>query len=428
MSEFVMMPKADYEAACNSIRAKTGKTELIKSGAMSTEIDSITGGGASDDVRYVTFMSYDGTTEYGKKAVAVGDDCADPIARGVFDTPTRESTAQYDYSFYGWATTPNGAADANWNKAVTEDRTVYANFAAVLRYYTITYLDDDGSVLKTESLAYGSMPSYAPEKDGFAFTGWSPTLATVTGNASYQATWTSVITFANATWSQIAEIAEEGTAEDCFEVGDTKDIVFTVGGTSITMPVIIAGFNHDDLADGSGKAAISIVCGKSLTHIATKAGSDGNFFDWSSIYMRRYLNSTLKQSLPEALQSVIKNVNKVYNSGRDSSGQVLNKLSTTIDAIWVPSSTEVGFDSELASAYSAHGQGAQYPLFTDNTSRTRKSAHYTSGTGKSVWLTRSMYTGYAATMVAVSSAGAAQSGSPSTSASTTAAIVFGFCI
>ena len=86
------------------------------------------GEGASPDLRYVTFMSYDGLTEYGKKAVAVGDDCADPIARGVFATPTRESDEQYNYYFYGWATTPNGGADANWNKAITEDKVVYANY------------------------------------------------------------------------------------------------------------------------------------------------------------------------------------------------------------------------------------------------------------------------------------------------------------
>lgn len=55
-------------------------------------------GGGFGDVRYVTFMSEDGTMEYGKKAAAVGDDCADPIARGVFVTPTKESDAQYNYT------------------------------------------------------------------------------------------------------------------------------------------------------------------------------------------------------------------------------------------------------------------------------------------------------------------------------------------
>ena len=146
--------------------------------------------GSSADLRYVTFMSYDGLVEYGKKAVAVGDDCADPIARGIFAKPTRESDAQYTYTFYGWATEPNGGADANWNKAITEDKTVYANFSAAVRHYTITYYDDDGvSVLETESLAYGAMPVYEAEKEGFKFVAWQPAVSPVTGDASYTAQW-----------------------------------------------------------------------------------------------------------------------------------------------------------------------------------------------------------------------------------------------
>ena len=92
---------------------------------MEGEILGITsGGGSSADVRYVTFMNEDGTVELGKKAVATGDDCADPIDRGVFSTPTKESTAQYTYTFYGWATTPNGTPSKTVK--VTGDTTLYA--------------------------------------------------------------------------------------------------------------------------------------------------------------------------------------------------------------------------------------------------------------------------------------------------------------
>ena len=110
----------------------------IKDFLLGYEAGAAQGGGSSADVRYVTFMSHDGAVELGKKAVAVGDDCAVPIARGIFDTPTKESSAQYDYSFVGWATTPNGAWDEAALDAVSEDRTVYAAYANVVRNYTIT--------------------------------------------------------------------------------------------------------------------------------------------------------------------------------------------------------------------------------------------------------------------------------------------------
>ena len=46
MTDYVIMPKADYQGACDAIRAKTGKTDPIKSGDMVTEIGEISGGGS----------------------------------------------------------------------------------------------------------------------------------------------------------------------------------------------------------------------------------------------------------------------------------------------------------------------------------------------------------------------------------------------
>lgn len=196
MAEYVIMPKADYEAACNSIRAKTGKTDVIKSGSLSTEIDSITGGGGSSaDVRYVTFVN-DSTGESFVKPVATGDDCVDVVAKGLWATPTQESTAQYDYTHYGWGAEPNGAADANILKNITEDKTVYAIFSATVRMYTITWLDSDGvtELPGQKQWAYGSVPSYTPTKEGDTFEYWTPTPVAVTGDASYVAKWAGEIT------------------------------------------------------------------------------------------------------------------------------------------------------------------------------------------------------------------------------------------
>lgn len=194
------------KAIGDAIRRKTGGTAKLTPENMPNAISSITGGGggSSADVRYVTFVN-DSTGESFVKAVATGDDCVDVVAKGLWKKPTQESSAQYNYTFYGWGAEPNGAADANILKNITEDKTVYAIFTATLRSYTITYYDSDGTtVLNTEKLVYGSKPTYVPTKTGVAFDGWTPTPTEVTGNASYKASWTSAIASGvcgtNATW------------------------------------------------------------------------------------------------------------------------------------------------------------------------------------------------------------------------------------
>lgn len=261
--------------------------------------------GSSADLRYVTFMSYDGLVEYGRKAVAVGDDCADPIARGVFATPTRESDVQYNYTFYGWATEPNGAADADWNKAVTEDKTVYANFASAVRYYTITYCDSDGTtVLKTESLAYGAMPSYTPTKENATFTEWTPEPVAVVGNASYTAVWEEKVTFKNASWEKIITIAESGNASATFAVGDTKPFTITFAdGSSEENEFIIAGFDSAVLGDGTNSNMVLVPAyALEETRSMFESNLTGQKF-YRNTELCTWVNETLFAALPSELQA-----------------------------------------------------------------------------------------------------------------------------
>ena len=151
------------------------------------KIRAISGG--SSDVCYVTFKN--GSTTLYKKAVAIGDDCVDVLEKGILTTtPTKASTAQYHYTYSGWSKTNGGTASDTALSNVTANRTVYAAFTSSVRSYTITYYDSDGTtVLKTEPVGYGSIPSYAPTKDGFDFAGWVPTPSAVTGATSYTAKW-----------------------------------------------------------------------------------------------------------------------------------------------------------------------------------------------------------------------------------------------
>ncbi len=180
-------------AIADSIRAKTGSTDPIKVSEMAGQIEAISGGGGSaEGCVTATFMN--GDTVLFARPVYAGDDCPDPIAQGhIKETPTKESTAQYEYTFNGWSTADGGIADVNVLKNITADKTLYAAYSSAVRYYTVTYYDDDGvTVLHTEQLPYGATPSYVPTKEGYGFDGWTPN-ASVTGDTSYTATWSAVL-------------------------------------------------------------------------------------------------------------------------------------------------------------------------------------------------------------------------------------------
>lgn len=95
--------------------------------------------------------------------------------------PTKEG-----YTFSGWSTLP-ATMPAN-------DVTVTGTFT--VNQYTITWKNNDGSVLGTTTVAYGTVPTHAdPTKaangcTSYTFAGWSPAPVAVTGEATYTATYT----------------------------------------------------------------------------------------------------------------------------------------------------------------------------------------------------------------------------------------------
>lgn len=339
------------------------------------------GGGSMEGVHTVTFMSEDGQTELFKRPVADGDNCADPVARELMDEPTKESTNTQTFAHAGWSAAAGGSADDSILNAVTEDKTVYAAFEASTRYYTIRFFDGD-TLLHTVLAEYGSIPTYTPSKENVSFSGWLPEIVVVSSDADYQAQWVESVTFADASWEKIAEICEAGNADKMFALGDTKTLVFTgVNGYSNTVTMEIVGFNHDDLADGSGKAGISLVSKTTVNGYAVTQVAQDLTAGWASGYsqVRSILNSSILNTFPEALQNCIKEVKK-QSSGPYATA---TSLFESTDKIFIPSVTEVAG----AAVYSASNQGSLYEYYKTQTNRIKYDA-----SGNTVkYYTRSVY-------------------------------------
>lgn len=100
-----------------------------------------------------------------------------------WETPTREATAQYTYTFAGWNPTV-------WP---ISKKTIYtATYTATVNKYTITWKDYDNSMLDEQEVDYWATPVYAwetPTRTGYTFSWWTPDVAAVTWNAVYTATY-----------------------------------------------------------------------------------------------------------------------------------------------------------------------------------------------------------------------------------------------
>ncbi len=143
----------------------------------------------------VTWKNEDGTVLKVDKDLSYG---TMPEYKG--DTPTKDNTAQYTYTFAGW--TPGVTA-------VESDATYTAQFDKTINEYTITWTDEDGTVLEEDkNVPYGVMPTYEskePTKEAtaeftYGFGGWTPTVETVKGNATYKATYTNTTNKYTVTW------------------------------------------------------------------------------------------------------------------------------------------------------------------------------------------------------------------------------------
>lgn len=157
--------------------------------------------------------------------------------------------------------------------------------------------------------------------------------------------------FSECSWAEIARIGAQGKALGQFAIGDIHPLTLLTGEAC---QVVILDFNHDDAADGNGKAPLSLGLKDCLETPARMNATLTNSLSWSGSELRASLQTEFWQSLPQDLRAVIKPVKKWTGIGSPAT------LQQTEDAVWLPAESEI---FTINNGFSSPGEGVQYPYF-----------------------------------------------------------------
>ncbi len=110
--------------------------------------------------------------------------------------PEKAEDDIYTYTFQGWSLSEGGEiVDLDSVTEVTESMTFYAVFDRIekTRYYTVTFLDWDGSTVISEQKVAEGQDAQEPEtptREGYTFTGWDKEFTNITNRMQITAQYT----------------------------------------------------------------------------------------------------------------------------------------------------------------------------------------------------------------------------------------------
>lgn len=378
----------------------------------------------------------------------------DPLEEGLIETPTQAPTAQYSKVYKDWS---------NSLKNIRKPLNLYPTFSNVLNSYTVHFMSNGVLLQDPTIVPYGETAIYRGnvadipyyEAGGYISEAWDfekwdrSLLIEPTEYTTDPIIITAVFAFVgdlnNISWAEIAQAAKEGNI-DKYGIGSTKLLEMTIDGTTIIVEMELIGKNYDVLTTenteynkGNGKCAFTFItkeCASwkkpfQTSSISTELqpGAFPAVGGWELSTLRQHcINEIYGLYIPSDLKEVIKQVDKISDIGYVDPKNGKEALNTTSDYIWVPSATELNFDSEDTKLKYLQGQSAQgsisYPWFTNNGSRIKNF-----GSEPSYYWTRTHRNGYSHRMISINSNGEiSDSNDGNVYATVPLAVVFGFCI
>lgn len=283
----------------------------------------------------VSFRNWDGTVwPEATQVIPAGGDAVNPITAGMISVPERSSDIEKLYIYAGW---DKGFAN------VREDTVITAVFTAADRYYrVIHWLDDAESRVCQEELviAHGKVEyeGEEPSKEGTMWVGWDADTTDVVADMDVHAVYVTPRlpdsvpeSFAYLysddpdddsafTLEEFMGVLEYGVGKNFFQVGDRIKMVVPENDvfTDTEIILMVLGFNHYRLADGTGMAGVVFGMVGLMNEMHRMHGerlTPTNVGGWPDSEMRRYLNESIFPALGLKWRRMIRQVTVLSSAG-----------------------------------------------------------------------------------------------------------------
>ena len=170
--------------------------------------------------------------------------------------------------------------------------------------------------------------------------------------------------FGNNSWAAIIKACQEKQVPDTWNVGNSCNMTIN----NKTYAIDIIGKNHDDYADGSGKAPLTFQMHTTYATQYKMNGAEYNNCGWKNCLVRTSnAFPKLKQVMPAEVVAALKAVTKKTTAGDASSS-----IDTTSDTLFLLSEIEV----QGTRTHSYAGEGTQYAYYQTAANRKKNRAWY----------------------------------------------------
>lgn len=215
--------------------------------------------------------------------------------------------------------------------------TTYTAVYRTVQSYTITFVDWDGTVLKSSVVNEGNKPtppSY-PVRVGYRFVDWDSEIAEANADKTYTATYSKDENYINGVWEDVDRNIKNGTYKTYYKLGDKIYLDIT---DEYSDYVEIVGIDKDTDADGNLIPLTFITVNQLSTRAPMQSSNDATYDSYRTCVMRMSTIPSIEDAMPSSLKAMLKTSYKYVQA----SGGIL----PFTNRVWIPSFYEIyGGDS-----------------------------------------------------------------------------------